>query len=156
MNSWVESANSPHTDFPIENLPYGVFECGTVASVGVAIGEQILDLRACSEAGLLDALSTETVLACAAADMNVVLQRPGNGQQFDLIIATNVLVYYDTLRQALALRNIAAMLRPGGIFLTNNNLREFAEIPIASAGYTTVRYGEGAESGDHLVWYRKR
>lgn len=43
------------------------------ASIGVAIGEQILDLRACSEAGLLDALSTETVLACASDSLNTLM-----------------------------------------------------------------------------------
>jgi fumarylacetoacetase len=43
--SWVESANAPDCEFPIQNLPYGVFR--TVNSeprVGVAIGDQILDL----------------------------------------------------------------------------------------------------------------
>ena len=73
MKSWIESANSPHTDFPVENLPYGVFERDGVAGIGVAIGEQILDLRACSEAGLLDALSTETVLACASDSLNALM-----------------------------------------------------------------------------------
>ena len=38
---------------------------------------------------------------------------------FDLIVATNVLVYYTPFEQALALSNIAAMLRPGGYLLTN-------------------------------------
>jgi len=46
MGSWVESANQPGIDFPIENLPYGRFrrrnETGG-AALGVAIGDQILD-----------------------------------------------------------------------------------------------------------------
>jgi fumarylacetoacetase len=73
LKSWVESANGPHTDFPVENLPYGVFERDGVASIGVAIGEQILNLRACSEAGLLDALATETILACASDSLNALM-----------------------------------------------------------------------------------
>ena len=81
MKSWVESANSPHTDFPIENLPYGVFERGVDtgvaaeinASIGVAIGDQILDLRACSAAGLLDDLSSETIQACASDSLNALM-----------------------------------------------------------------------------------
>ena len=81
MKSWVESANSPQTDFPIENLPYGVFERGVDtggatsinASIGVAIGEQILDLRACSAAGLLDDLSSEAVAACVSDSLNALM-----------------------------------------------------------------------------------
>ncbi|HET9424148.1 MAG TPA: fumarylacetoacetase [Gemmatimonadaceae bacterium] len=47
--SWVESANDPSTDFPIQNLPFGVFSKDGVAEsarVGVAIGDQILDVTA--------------------------------------------------------------------------------------------------------------
>ena len=52
--SWVESANLADTDFPIQNLPYGVFSQGGGARrVGVAIGDQILDLTAVEAAGLL-------------------------------------------------------------------------------------------------------
>ena len=55
MRSWVESANDPETDFPIQNLPLGVFRTGTrgEAEIGVAIGNQILRLRECVRAGLL-------------------------------------------------------------------------------------------------------
>ncbi|MEO7379685.1 MAG: fumarylacetoacetase [Sphingomicrobium sp.] len=50
--SWVESAQG-HLDFPIQNLPLGVFSFGgDDRRIGVAIGEQILDLR--SAAALLD------------------------------------------------------------------------------------------------------
>ncbi|MCP4098182.1 MAG: fumarylacetoacetase [Planctomycetaceae bacterium] len=52
--SWVESANQPDTDFPIQNLPYCVFQTpDNPASIGIGIGDQILNLRACGEAGLL-------------------------------------------------------------------------------------------------------
>lgn len=50
--SWVESANDPATDFPIQNLPFGRFRRkGTdePLRVGVAIGDQILDLRLAAE-----------------------------------------------------------------------------------------------------------
>jgi fumarylacetoacetase len=52
--SWVESANAPDADFPIQNLPYGVFSTGDAAHrIGVAIGDAILDLSFLEEAGLL-------------------------------------------------------------------------------------------------------
>ena len=50
LRSWVESANDPNTDFPIQNLPLGMFRragSGGAPAVGVAIGDQILNLRTC-------------------------------------------------------------------------------------------------------------
>ena len=46
--SFIESANAPGTDFPIQNLPFGVFRPGPglPPRVGVAIGDQILDVAA--------------------------------------------------------------------------------------------------------------
>ncbi len=49
MKSWVESANDPASDFPIQNLPYGIFRrkgSREQPRGGVAIGDQILDLAA--------------------------------------------------------------------------------------------------------------
>jgi fumarylacetoacetase len=43
LTSWVESARGD-TDFPIHNLPYGVFDAGRGPRCGVAIGDQILDM----------------------------------------------------------------------------------------------------------------
>jgi fumarylacetoacetase len=47
--SWVASANAPDSDFPIQNLPFGVFRPRGDRKdpmVGVAIGDQILDVTA--------------------------------------------------------------------------------------------------------------
>lgn len=55
LRSWVESANTPETDFPLNNLPYGAFRLGGGAlHAGVAIGDRILDVTALEQAGLLD------------------------------------------------------------------------------------------------------
>lgn len=54
MTSWVESANSADTDFPLNNLPFGVFTTNRLeARCGVAIGDQILDMAALEEEGLI-------------------------------------------------------------------------------------------------------
>jgi len=51
--SWVESANDPAGDFPLENLPFGKFtDGGKRQGIGFAIGDQILYVRGCHEAGL--------------------------------------------------------------------------------------------------------
>lgn len=56
LRSWVSGANEPDADFPIQNLPFGVFRRhGTKESpgLGVAIGDRVLSLTACARAGLL-------------------------------------------------------------------------------------------------------
>ena len=54
MNSWVESANSADSDFPLNNLPCGVFSIGDEdARCGVAIGDFILDVTSLEAEGLL-------------------------------------------------------------------------------------------------------
>ncbi len=54
--SWIDSADIPGTDFPIQNLPFGVFrrrEGAKDARVGVAIGDRVLDLRGLQQKTLL-------------------------------------------------------------------------------------------------------
>jgi fumarylacetoacetase len=52
LESWI--AVAPDSDFPIQNLPYGVFERSGGPRMGVAIGTQILDLFESAEAGFFD------------------------------------------------------------------------------------------------------
>ncbi len=56
LKSWVESANSPPTDFPLQNLPCGVFSlAGEEPRCGVAIGAMILDVAGLEAAGVISA-----------------------------------------------------------------------------------------------------
>jgi fumarylacetoacetase len=55
MKSWIASANTPDSHFPIQNLPYGVFaRRAEMPRCGVAIGASVLDLAALEDAGVLD------------------------------------------------------------------------------------------------------
>ena len=57
LKSWIESANAPDTDFPIQNLPFCVFTRACTyenVRVGVAIGDFVLDVYACYECCLFD------------------------------------------------------------------------------------------------------
>src|SRR5436309_628950 len=72
LESWVESAQARDTDFPIQNLPFGVFRrrhSAEPARVGVAIGDQILDLRACVSEKLLEPLDVYV----AATNLNPLM-----------------------------------------------------------------------------------
>jgi fumarylacetoacetase len=73
--SWVESARG-HADFPIQNLPYGVFRRrGTESSpaVGIAIGDEILDIGAARAAGLLTARAAVAAEACTTPALNALM-----------------------------------------------------------------------------------
>ena len=67
LASWVESANAPDTDFPIQNLPFGRFHRAGESAwrIGVAIGDQVLDLR---RAALVDTDDMNRLMQASAAD----------------------------------------------------------------------------------------
>jgi fumarylacetoacetase len=74
--SWVSSAQG-QTDFPIQNLPFGVFRRKASAqapTVGIAIGGQILDLAATLTVTRLTGLAERAAAACAAASLNPLME----------------------------------------------------------------------------------
>jgi fumarylacetoacetase len=77
--AWLDSANQPGCDFPIQNLPHGVFRrAGQAARGGVAIGDRILDLQAAVAAGLFAGLPAEAARAAAEPSLNRLMAM-GNG-----------------------------------------------------------------------------
>jgi hypothetical protein len=90
-------------------------------------------------------------------DMNIVLQHfnlPAT-ERYDIIIATNIFVYYDNFEQSLAMANVERMLRPGGLLLSNNALLELPSSHLHSIDYLTVVYSDRPDDGDHIVWYQR-
>jgi fumarylacetoacetase len=74
LRSWVDSANAPETDFPIQNLPYGVFRRdGEAPRVGVAIGDRILDMRAALKAGLFRGEAEAAAKLAAETTLNALM-----------------------------------------------------------------------------------
>ena len=75
--SWVESANDAGADFPVQNLPFGVFRRGPgkAPCVGVAIGDQVLDVAAARDAGFLSEAPL-AVDACRAGSLNALMALP--------------------------------------------------------------------------------
>ena len=76
LRSWVESANAPDTDFPIQNLPFGIFRRSGSREAprgGIAIGDHILDLAACSRAAVFDGLAAEAAAACDSPSLNALM-----------------------------------------------------------------------------------
>jgi chemotaxis methyl-accepting protein methylase len=87
-------------------------------------------------------------------DANIVTERL-DGQSFDLVIATNVFIYYDVFEQALALSNVEAMLRPGGFLLANVSAPRLKSIALRPIETTTTLYARTANENirDFIVWY---
>jgi hypothetical protein len=91
-------------------------------------------------------------------DLDIVFERLSPlapDDRFDLIVATNVLVYYDPLDQALALANIASMLRPGGYLLTNTPIRQSVSMALVDEQIRTTAFDEQG-GGDTTFWYRRQ
>jgi hypothetical protein len=107
----------------------------------------------------------DVVQAIAPEDLDIVLQRMelAADDRFDLIVATNVLVYYDVFEQSLALANVAAMLRPGGVFLSNQMVEPLGGIPMESLGHVDIPMEDlrastdvSQSTGDRFFLYRRR
>jgi len=99
----------------------------------------------------------EVVAAVQPVDLNVVYQRLDlpQAERFDLVVATNILVYYETFEQTLALANVARMTAVGGLFLSNNVALELPGSALRSVGYKTVVFSDQPDDGEHVILYRR-
>ena len=90
-------------------------------------------------------------------DLDIVAQHldllPQDG--FDLIIATNVFLYYGLFEQLLALANTQSMLRPGGFLLSNNSLPVLSSSEMRAVDYLSTLYSDLPEDGDVVAWYQR-
>ena len=78
LTSWIESANAPDTDFPIQNLPFGVFSRKGDAErrVGVAIGDQIIDIGESLSANLWTGKARDVARWCDRPNLNELMAAP--------------------------------------------------------------------------------
>ncbi|MGS0754606.1 fumarylacetoacetase [Roseateles sp. GG27B] len=77
--SWLASANAADTDFPLQNLPYGLFRrsgSNEDARVGIAIGDQILDLQLAAAAGRWSSAVQVLLQPLSRGDLNAFMAQP--------------------------------------------------------------------------------
>ena len=126
VQSWVASANDPGTDFPVQNLPLGIFrKRGTSAAgaIGVAIGDCIIDLAACVNAGVV---AKRSVIAEYAADSTLNrLMAEGNAVSRSI---------REELADIVQARNSAAARREADITLRQSDAEML--LPARIGGYT--------------------
>jgi fumarylacetoacetase len=73
IKSWVDSANQRGTDFPIQNLPFGIYRrrgSGETPHMCVAIGDYALDVASCDADGLFRGLAPDLSKACRSSSLN--------------------------------------------------------------------------------------
>ena len=102
------------------------------------------------------AITSDRAARLKPVDLNIVAQTTdfAEGEGFDLVIATNILVYYDHFQQALAMTNIARMMNPGGIFVCNTALPSAHDERLKYLGGRSVAYAQDGSYGDDIVVYR--
>jgi len=90
-------------------------------------------------------------------DLNIVTERL-DLEPFDLVIATNVFIYYDVFEQALAMSNVEAMLKPGAFLLANVSAPDLKSVTMRPIETTTTVYARGPAANDNvidfIVWYQ--
>jgi hypothetical protein len=131
--------------------------------VGGAIGEKTKPLLAPTTAGDTKTRAVRIrpgiVLRVRPRRLDVVYERLvlPEEEKFDLIVGTNIFVYYSAFEQALAELNLAAMLQSGGIVLTNDSLpTNDRESALREIGFSTTAYSDREKDGDRIVWMQKR
>ena len=165
LRSWLPSANLPGCDFPIQNLPLGIFRragTGEAARVGVAIGEEVLDLAACAEADLVE---SDIAAHCATAQLNGLLSlghaashrlrhqvsaalrqgaepRPAllvPMRRAELLLPAQVGDYSDAYASLDHATNVGKLFRPANPLLPN-----YKHVPIAYHGRASSLVASGA------------
>ena len=91
-------------------------------------------------------------------DANIVCQRldlPPR-DRVDLLVATNILLYYGDTEQALAVSNMVHLLRPNGVLLTNTGLDERARGGLTPLGETLTVFSSQAGDGEVIYAYARQ
>jgi fumarylacetoacetase len=108
LRSWVAAANDAGSDFPIQNLPFGIFRRQSSSERyrgGVAIGDQVLDLDAACSSGALPAAqigaAAAQALSCARRPVLNDLMSVGTAPLAELRLALSRALRHGSAQQAL-------------------------------------------------------
>ena len=129
LNSWVKSANVENCDFPIQNLPFASFKrknSEEALRAGVAIGDQVVDLKALYELNVFEGDAQLALEKCCSAQLNDFMSM---GKRF-----------WSALRQALSQS------------LTQGSVLE-AKLTACLVSQTDVEYALPCQIGDYTDFY---
>jgi len=103
------------------------------------------------------AVRHDVVKEVTPVDMNIVFQTvtlPAD-KQFDLVIGTNIFVYYGSLEQSLARANIGMMVKPGGYLISNESLPDKAPSKLTNSLKTTISIASTPQLTDYMFTYAR-
>jgi hypothetical protein len=101
----------------------------------------------------------EVARQITAVDMNIVFQHlavTDPDQKFDLIIGTNIFIYYGAFEQSLARANLSAMLKPGGFAMTNDMLADKVSSQLEEVHRTAIEVRSNPQITEHVYCYRRQ
>jgi hypothetical protein len=87
-------------------------------------------------------------------DMNAVFQHVD--QKFDLIVGTNIFIYYGPFEQSLARANLSAMLNPGGFLLSNDLLADKVPSQLVEVHRTSIQVRSNPQIIEHVYCYQRK
>jgi hypothetical protein len=122
-------------------------------NLGRAIGERTND----GQVAVRPAIASRV----RARNWNIVTQLPASPRHYDLIVATNVLLYFSRAELLLAVNNVSALLRPGGYFLHNDlrpEMEEFTQplgMPTVDGRFVRLPSTPSRRLYDSFVLHRK-
>jgi hypothetical protein len=98
----------------------------------------------------------DVVSRVAPIDMNIVVQALAlpPDERFDLIVGTNIFIYYGRLEQSLARANVAAILKPGGLLLSNQQLDDTVSSGLEQTMVVDIPMTGEPVITDHIYCYR--
>jgi hypothetical protein len=103
------------------------------------------------------AVRPDVVKEITPVDMNIVFQTvtlPAD-KQFDLVIGTNIFVYYGSLEQSLARANIGVMVKPGGYLISNELLPDTAPSNLTNSLKTTIPIASTPQLTEYMFTYAR-
>jgi fumarylacetoacetase len=128
LRSWVESANDPACDFPIQNLPFATFLAGGATHVGVAIGDRVLDVTEALQIPSMRSLMALPKPARAAIRQRIsemLSEVPATARHLvpmreaELLLPCDIGDYSDFYASIHHATNVGSMFRPDNPLLPN-------------------------------------
>ena len=116
LTSWVASGNDASTEFPIQNLPFGVFRRSGSQEAwrgGVAIGDQVVDLQAALQAGIFTGDAEQAAVAAVAE------QQPDDQADTEMRVPAQIGDYTDMYTSIHHATNIGKLFRPDNPLMPN-------------------------------------
>ena len=132
------------------------------STFGSSIGAPVAPIAPPSSAGSLETravrVSADVLRRIQPIEANIIYQRVDlePAEQFDLVIATNILLYYDSFEQMLAAYNIVRMLAPGGVFVTNTKLDDVPALPMTRVTSTATAFSSRPGDGEYIYVYGRK